>query len=134
MSSDPSSPNLTALASEALNLWQEHLAKLAADPKAKADLAQMMEPSRKMFAEWMEKAQNAAHGTASSASPEAATGGTAASAPDGAATVRPASDDGALRFAQLALHVAELEKRVARLEARESRAAREAAGDPAKRT
>jgi hypothetical protein len=120
------SPDLNKLAAEALDLWQEHLAALASDPKAKADLAQMMEPSRRMFAEWMKKAQATSHDGAETFpfATQHASGGNAA---DGAATVRPASDDGTLRLAQLALHVAELEKRVAKLEARKSRTAAKAA-------
>jgi hypothetical protein len=121
--------DLNALATEALNLWQEHLATLAADPKAKADLAQLMEPSRRAFAEWMEKVHNAGHGTASFTAAETGTGRSAATdATDRATSLRPASDDGSLRIAQLALHVAELEKRVAKLESRKSSTAAKAAG------
>lgn len=105
--------DLSTLATEALDLWQEYLATLAADPKAKADLAQILEPQRQLFAEWIKKAQNAGHGTAPFPATQAnATEKTAA----GTATLRPADDDRSLRFAKLALRVAELEKRVARLE------------------
>ena len=116
MQEKPSS-DLNALAIETLDLWQEHLAALAADPKAKQDLAQLMEPSRRLFAEWIEKAQTTPYGTASFAQAKPAT-------TDGPASAGLASDDGSLRLAQLALHVAELEKRVARLESGPRRAAR----------
>jgi len=119
-------PDFTKLAAEAMDLWQEHLATLAADPKAKADLAQLLEPQRRVFAEWMKKAQDAAHGTASFAT---TTNDTSTDTSDRTATFRPSSDDGSLRLAQLALHVAELEKRVAKLEARKPRAARKTPSD-----
>lgn len=118
-------PEMNQLAAEALDLWQEHLATLAADPKAKSDLAHIMEPSRRMFAEWMEKAQNGQHGFASFTPPTGHAGNGPAT--NGSAPVAAAPDDGALRIAQLALHVAELERRVAKLESRKPRAAAKAA-------
>ena len=113
---DKQPSSLNALAAEALELWQEHLNSLAADPKAKAELAHILEPSRRLFADWAEKAQNPQHGTASG-KPSEETG-----------AVRPAAsgsafDDGLVRLAQLALHVADLEKRVGKLEIRQSRPA-----------
>ena len=120
MSKPNPNPDLNTLAIEALDLWQEHLAALASNPTAKADLANIMEPSRRLFAEWMKKAQATGHG--------AETFTFAQNQPtDGAATLRPAPDDGSLRLAQLAFHVAELEKRVAKLEVRKPRAARKTA-------
>jgi len=120
--------DMNAIAIEALNLWQEHLATLATDPKAKADLARMMEPSRQMFAEWAEKMQAMAHAPA--ASPFTAT--PAPVSPSGAEAVRASSDDGAVRISQLALRVAELEERVAKLESRKQRSAGKTRGAAAK--
>jgi transposase-like protein len=119
--------DLNNLASEALDLWQEHLAALAADPKAKADLAQLIEPSRRLFAQWMEKAQTTANGTAPLATTEGTTEPVTTNGPE---TVRPESDDGALRIAQLTLHVAELEKRVTQLESRKRVVAAKTAATP----
>ncbi len=44
-------PEWRALAREALDVWQEHLAFYASDPKAKDDLTHLIEPLAKMFAE-----------------------------------------------------------------------------------
>ena len=116
MASDKPPPaDLNALASEALDLWQEHLGIAASDPAAKAEMMKLLEPSRRMFADWAAMMQNGAHATGASAKStrtetHAKTGG--------AEAARPASDDGALRVAQLAHRVAELEKRLAKLESR----------------
>ena len=135
---DPSQ-NLQTLAAEACDLWQEHLAAYATDPKAKAELMRLLEPSRRLFAEWAGLMQHGLYG--GSTFGKGSTGsksGTAASAfgshhgeagsSAGAATARSSFGDGALDVARLAARVAELENRLARLEpgakknTRESRA------------
>ncbi|MDX2028767.1 MAG: hypothetical protein SFW62_09065 [Alphaproteobacteria bacterium] len=110
MATDKPPADLTALAAEALDLWQEHLASYAADPKAKKEMMRLLEPSRRLFADWATMMQHGPYGTSASASAKSAV---AAARPEAA---RPASDDGALRLAQLAHRVAELEKRLAELE------------------
>jgi hypothetical protein len=115
-------PDLAALAAEALDLWQEHLALSANDPAAKAEMMRLLEPSRQAFADWALMLQNAPHATGATSKSASAAAGTAAA--------RAASDDGALRIAQLAHRLAELEKRVAKLE---PRGADKAAKTPAAR-
>lgn len=105
--------DLQALAAEALDLWQEHLAMTASDPVAKTEIMKLLEPSRRMFADWATMMQNGPY--AANASPKSATANVIK---DGPASTGAASDDGALRIAQLAHRVAELEKRIAQLEAR----------------
>ena len=110
MASGKSPPSdLTALAAEAMNLWQEHLAACATDPKAKAELMKLLEPSRQAFADWTAMMQHGGHASGASTKTTSKGGATAAG---------PASDDSALRLAQLAHRVAELEKRLDRLESR----------------
>ena len=104
------SSDLTALAAEVLDLWQEHLAAYATDPAAKAELMRLLEPQRQLFADWAAMMQHGLYG-ASLGKKSAAS-----AAPMGAATAAAASDDGALRVAQLAHRLAELEKRIAKLE------------------
>ena len=58
---DPSR-DLQALAGEACDLWQEHLATYANDPKAKEELMRLLAPSRQLFAEWASLMQNGFHG------------------------------------------------------------------------
>lgn len=113
----PFSSDLNALALEALDLWQEHLTHLANDPKAKQDLAQLMEPSRRLFAEWMQKVQTPAPETAD-VQPADQDGNAPPSPAVEPAPVPVTADDGTLRLAQLALHVADLERRVGKLESR----------------
>jgi hypothetical protein len=127
-------PDLNTLAIEACDMWQEHLAALASDPAARADLTRMLEPQRRMFAEWVGMMQKGGNpefpppkpDTANSAAakPEPETDPAAANAAPHAAPAPPspaaprgvAGGDDPLRTAQLALRVAELEKRLARLE------------------
>jgi hypothetical protein len=121
-------PDMNALAAEVCDLWQEHLAAYTEDPAAKAELMRLMEPSLRLFAGWTEKAQTAPHGAGSSPDrkTDAGRAGThggsgndntqAGNAAHGPAAAGSASDDGALRLAQLAYRVAELEKRLARIE------------------
>ncbi|MBV8061174.1 MAG: hypothetical protein JO253_06585 [Alphaproteobacteria bacterium] len=115
--------DLTGLAAEALALWQEHLAALSENPKAKADMAAWMEPSRRLFADWAAMMQNTGH-----ANPFGHPAGTNpfapapfGAAPSGAAPTAAASDDSALRIAQLAHRVAELERRIGQLESTRQR-------------
>ena len=120
MASDKPPPaDLNALASEALDLWQEHLAAASSDPAAKAEMMKLLEPSRRLFADWAAMMQSGAYATGASAkhAPTETAARVAAKA-DRAEAVRPASDDGALRIAQLAHRVAELEKRLDKLESR----------------
>jgi hypothetical protein len=102
----PSSPDFTILAAEVMDVWQNHLTALANNPTAKADMAQYLMPMQKLFADWAAMMQPVSHAAGTPpqpASPRAT--------PAGAA-----SDDGALRVAQLAYRVAELEKRLGKLE------------------
>lgn len=121
-SSEKPPADLNALAAEALDLWQEHLAMAASDPAAKAEMMKLLEPSRQVFADWATMMQAGPYANAASA--KSATGhaagkpSAAAQTAHGAEAARPASDDGALRIAQLAHRVAELEKRLAKLEAK----------------
>lgn len=115
-------PDFAALAAEACDMWQQHLAACSNDPKAREELMRLLEPSRRMFADWTSLVQNATHGHGSSSdsankpSAEPAADGGAA----GAETARVAPDDIIVRLAQLAHRMAErmaeLEQRVARLE------------------
>lgn len=136
-------PDFAALAAEACDMWQEHLATCASDPKAREELMRLLEPSRRMFADWTTLVQNANHGYGapptsadSHASgptapcgngPNAAAATRAAPARDehdsgeaGTETARMAPDDIIVRLAQLAHRMAErmaeLEQRVAKLE------------------
>ncbi|MDP9126688.1 MAG: hypothetical protein M3N08_00310 [Pseudomonadota bacterium] len=120
-------PDLAALAAEALDLWQEHLALSASDPKAKAELMSLLEPSRRLFADWTTMMQKGAYGTH-----PASAQSDAPLRPSGAAPAGPSSDDGALRIAQLAHRVAELEKRLAKLESRGTGKAGKAVGPPSR--
>lgn len=99
-------PDWNALAKETLDMWQEHLAAYAADPKAKADLAGMVAPASKMFAEWTNMMQHGLYGTKPDTS---ADNNDAKEAAYGDA----ASDVG---VAELATRVAELERQLDELE------------------
>ena len=114
-SEKPLPSDLTALAAEALDLWQDHLATASSDPKAKAEMMKLLEPSRQMFADWVSMMQHGAHATTATAKHAHTNASGGATRTEAA---RPASDDGALRIAQLAHRVAELEKRLAQLESR----------------
>lgn len=112
-------PDLTALAAEACDLWQEHLATYAQDPEAKAAMLRMMEPQRQLlsglFADYATMVQNAQHGS----HPSTPRAHTASDAPtSGPTAASSSSDDIALRVAQLAHRVAYLEKHCAELEKR----------------
>ena len=121
----PLSPDLAALASEACDLWQEHLAAFASDPGAKAELMRLMEPSRRLFAEWAAVMQHGSHGAHGK-------NGSGFS-PAGATTARTASDANADDVAQLSRHVAALEKRLALLESGSGGKAGAASGQKNKR-
>ena len=117
-------PDLNALAIEACDMWQEHLSSLASDPTARADLTRLLEPQRRMFADWatmMQKGgkpeQHTSQRASASATPKPEPTPTAAAAPSATTSGSATSGDDPLRVAQLALRVAELEKRIARLEA-----------------
>lgn len=110
--SDKSPADMTALAAELLDLWQEHLTAYAADPRAKAELMHFLEPQRRLFAEWGALMQNGFNGPGFS---QGYASGHQAPASQPAATAA-ASDDSALRMAQLAHRVGELEKRLAEFE------------------
>ncbi|MER2519549.1 MAG: hypothetical protein ABTQ34_02545 [Bdellovibrionales bacterium] len=135
-------PDFAALASEACDMWQEHLATCSNDPKAREELMRLLEPSRRMFADWTSLVQNATHGhgappnsanssptgpaaygesgQTSAAADAAANRSEPASGETGAEAARMAPDDIIVRLAQLAHRMAErmaeLEQRVARLE------------------
>jgi hypothetical protein len=121
--------DLAALAREACDLWQEHLASYANDARGKAELMRMMAPTHRLFAEWATLMQNSAYGGifgkgGSSGAAGGKTSGTAGvgkSAAAGSAASRseaagPASDGSALELAELADRVARLEEQLARLE------------------
>jgi ribosomal protein S15P/S13E len=110
--------DVNALAAEALDLWQEHLATYATDPKAKSELVKLMEPTRRWFAEWATMMQHGAYG-ANVFTQNA--GGQKSAATARATAARPSSDDVALSLAQLTHHVAVLEKHMAELEKRLAR-------------
>jgi hypothetical protein len=110
--------DLEALASEVCDMWQDYFSALASGAASKADLTQLLEPQRRMFADFMSMMQHAPHGTYPNSTKAFGPGGKSAggAAPSGAAPLAFASDDGSLRVAQLAHRVAELEKRLAKLE------------------
>src|SRR5262249_39353860 len=117
-------PELEALASEVCDMWQDYFSALAGQSGAKADLAQLLEPQRRLFADFLTMMQHRAHG-APNRNSQTFTG--AATTHAGAGAAAAASDNGALRVAQLAHRLAELEKRVGRLEAVRAPAARKSA-------
>lgn len=104
-------PDLRSLAEETLDLWQDYLDSYASDPKAKAELSQMMAPMNQMFAPWAELLQRGTNGTKpnaeSSVAGEGKTGPTAG---------RAASDPASLerRMAELESRLAELESALAK--------------------
>jgi hypothetical protein len=107
-------PDLEALASEVCDMWQDYFAALASGAASKADLVQLLEPQRRLFADFIGMMQHQPHGSHS-----AYASGKHQAAPRaqaGAAPASSSSDDGTLRLAQLAHRVAELEKRLAKLE------------------
>ncbi|MFY9287205.1 MAG: hypothetical protein WAO98_01760 [Alphaproteobacteria bacterium] len=107
---------IQSLASEVMDLWQEHLAVYASDPSAKAELMRLLEPQRRLFADWASMMQNGFH-AGSFASSDGTPHADAASATARTASSATASDDSALRLAQFAHRLAELEKRLDRVEA-----------------
>jgi len=133
-SASSSAADIQALAAEVVNLWQDHLSVLATDPQAKAELMQLMEPQRRLFADWAAMMQNGLHARGASPhpgqppSPPSAPSGfgnakSAAAAPESVADTAARSeaaaaafDDSALRLAQLAHRTAQLENRVSELE------------------
>lgn len=123
MSEKPSA-DMTELAAELLDLWQEHLTAYATDPRAKAELMHFMEPQRRLFAEWAAMMQHGFNGPGFSYPQGNDASGHKAPAAE-PATVAAASDDSSLRLAQLAHRVGELEKRLAQFES-------ETASGPAK--
>ena len=130
MSNDAINSDLKALANEALDLWQEHLAAYSNDPKAKQELMRLMAPAQQLFAEWAVLMQQNLHGDFGKHAKTGHAGGAAAGAYGGggndtaqfhktrAATSGTASDGGSVAMAQLAQHAEKLEKRVADLEKR----------------
>ena len=106
-------PELEALAGEVCDMWQDYFSALSSGAASKADLTQLLEPQRRLFADFMSMMQHAPYGAGKGTS---ASGSGGKSAPYGAAPAAHASDDGSLRVAQLAHRVAELEKRLAKLE------------------
>ena len=128
-----SGSDLKALANEALDLWQEHLAAYANDPKAKAELMRLMAPAQRLFAEWAVLMQHGSYGDITKHAKTGRASGAATGAYGGgdhdsagahktrAATVGFASDGGSVVMAELAQHAEKLEKRVAELEKRLAR-------------
>ena len=128
-SSKPNYSDLTSLAAEACDLWQEHLSTIAQSPDAKATLMSMVEPQRQLFAslfaDYAAMMQNARHDTTPQPRPSphkpegtSAFSSGAHDAAQGAESTDPASNDVTLRLAQLALRVAQLEQHIAGLEER----------------
>jgi hypothetical protein len=117
-----SASDIQALAAEVVDLWQDHLSVLATDPQAKAELMQLMEPQRRLFADWAAMMQNGMHATGASPNPgQSQSQPAAASQPVAESAARAeaaadAFDDSALRLAQLAHRTAQLENRVSELE------------------
>jgi hypothetical protein len=120
-SKKPYNEELGQLATEVMDLWQEHLAVCANDPVAKTELIKLLEPQRQLFADWAAMMQNGLNGTGFTASCKP-TNSSDASPSVGAEAASAAFDDSALRLAQLAYRVAELESRMAKLESRQSSA------------
>jgi ubiquinone biosynthesis protein UbiJ len=114
-SSGMKTPELEALASEAADMWQDYFATLAGQSAAKADLIHLLEPQRRLFADFIAMMQHGRNGPAANSRPASPA---PHAAPSRAAAAPLTFDDGALRVAQLAHRVAELEKRLTRLEAR----------------
>lgn len=115
----PYSADIQALASEVLDLWQEHLTAYATDPAAKAELVKLMEPQRRLVADWASMMQNGLYGAGSKSQGTNGNGHYGgADAPARAAAASVASDDGALRLAQFAHRLAEFEKRLTKLESK----------------
>ncbi|NTU76356.1 MAG: hypothetical protein HGA90_00825 [Alphaproteobacteria bacterium] len=112
----PESPEWAMLAQDILGLWQDHLATLAADPKAKAEMAQYMAPSARLFAEWADMVQHGVYGNKDSG-PAKAPSASAHSGPD--------------NVAELARRLARLERRLGELEARVSPGSSTVAGPDA---
>jgi hypothetical protein len=110
-------PDLEALAKRYLDLWQEHLSGLAADPKLAEVMARTVELMNAGAAAVATMAAGQAAAFARDGKPpeDAAEGRGAGGA--GPATAPPASRAADSLVAQLARRVAELEQRLARLEA-----------------
>lgn len=67
-------PDWARLAGHALDLWQAHLSSLAADPKAKEDMARLIAPMSQAFADWtvmMQQGMESFASCASAAQPKA---------------------------------------------------------------
>jgi hypothetical protein len=130
--------DLEALANEACDLWQEHLASYAADPKTRSELMRLLEPSRRLFAEWAVLMQHGPHaeffgksGTGPSLAKSGPSGG---AVPPRPAAARAASDGGVVPVARLADIVAGFEKRLARIEHGSAKSPRASAHAPRTRT
>ena len=113
---NPSLPDFAALAAEACDLWQEQLSAVADNGVARAELMRLLEPSRRLFADWAAMMQTSAHGDSPFTGGRGAQAARSTATASRAAPPGAASDDGALRLAQLTHHVAELERRLVRLE------------------
>ena len=126
--------DIQALASEVVDLWQDHLAACAGDASARAELLHLIEPQRKLFADWVAMMQNGIHansgaatGTSKTGTPGSPSHAGGAGAGMGASTgtaqtqskaAAASSDDGALRLAQLAHRTSQLEKHLKDFERR----------------
>jgi hypothetical protein len=65
MMNDPNQnakPDWNQLAKEALDLWQNHLTSLAADPKAKEEMVKLVAPMSHMFSSWTDLMQQSLQG------------------------------------------------------------------------
>jgi len=112
MSKDGASdPDLKAVAAEALDLWQEHLAAYGASPQSKAELLNLLEPMSRLFAEWAMMMQYNAHAPGDSPFDPRNTRFAA-----GTGAARTASGDRTDDVPGLSRRVAELEKRIRELE------------------
>lgn len=124
MNNSKTNSDMAALAEEVCDLWQDHLANLANDQGAKAEMSRLLEPQRqlftRLFADYALMMQHKGHDKTGTHSGGAEIDEKASRRATSSAT---ASPDSSLSLAQLAHRVATLEERLAKLETRPKRGA-----------
>ncbi len=122
--------DLSALAVEACDIWQEQLSNFSKDPAMRAELTRFLEPQRRLFADWAammqqresDHAQTDLSGNEKTSptgheAPQTSTESTKPTVGEAAVTEAAsihANDP--FRVADLAIRLAEIERRVAKLE------------------